>query len=157
MRSNEKDDNGNERRSRGVSDWMRWQREMEEFARGGDFFNFNDSTITPSSFTQIAQLTKRNRTDVAYLLFYIRVDGDEEEQAQRKVEENKDDGADSMNDEDDVCSVNPMLERLAVMEQQTWVRQQEKAAKEVLTNVMQRLPKLPDYKPPPDDYVDPDM
>ena len=138
-------DSGSDRRA-GAGDWLRYERELEESARSGEMWMMNDSSVSSASFTTIAQLTKRCATDVAYLLLYVRVDDDDEAG-----------GGDSDSGEREVLTVNPLLERLATMEQQIWVKQQEKAAKEALTSVMQRLPKLPDYKPPPEDYVDPDM
>jgi len=132
-------------RKAAASDWVRYERELEEAARGGEWWTMNDSAVTSASFTTIAQLTKRCSTDVAYLLLYVRVDDDD------GVVGGGEGG------EGGVLTVNPLLQRLAVMEQQIWVKQQEKAAKEALVSVMQRLPKLPDYKPPPEDYVDPDM
>ena len=127
-----------------AGDWLRFERELEESARGGEFWTMNDSTVMSASFTTIAQLTKRSATDVAYLLLYVRVDDD-------------DAVGGGGGGESEALTVNPLLERLAAMEQQIWVKQQEKAAREALASVMQRLPKLPDYTPPPADYVDPDM
>ena len=136
------DSGGGSDRKAGVGDWLRYSSELEEAARCGEWWTMNDSSVTLASFTTIAQLTKRSATDVAYLLLYVRVDDDE---------------ADSGSGECEALTVNPLLERLAAMEQQIWVKQQEKAAQQALASVMQRLPKLPDYKPPPEDYVDPDM
>ena len=127
-----------------AGDWARYESELEGAARSGEWWLMNDASVTSASFATIAQLTKRCATDVAYLLLYVRVDDDDEA------------GADG-NGEAEVLTVNPLLERLAVMEQQMWVRAQEKSAQQALASVMQRLPKLPDYKPPPADYVDPDM
>ena len=137
------DDSGSDRKAC-AGDWLRFERELEESARCSEMWLMNDSTVTSASFTTIAQITKRCATDVAYLLLYVRLDDD-------------DAAAGSDSDECEALTVNPLLERLAAMEQQIWVKQQEKAAREVLASAMQRLPKLPDYKPPPEDYVDPDM
>ena len=136
-------------------DWVRYERELEESARCGEWWTMNDHSVTSASFTTIAQLTKRCATDVAYLLLYVRVDDEDEQEALGEGGACR--GGVVSGECNDVLTVNPLLERLAVMEQQIWVKQQEKAAKEALASVMQRLPKLPDYKPPPADYVDPDM
>lgn len=133
-------------RKAGAGDWLRYERELEESARCGEWWTMNDSSVVSASFTTIAQLTKRCATDVAYLLMYVRVDDEDEVAAGQ-----------AGGGEGEVLSVNPLLERLAAMEQQIWVKQQEKSAKAALVTAMQQLPKLPDYKPPPEDYVDPDM
>ena len=121
---------------------------MEELARGGaagEFFNFNDESVTSASFATIRQVTKRHAQDVAYLLLYVRVDGEEGQQQ-----------ADSS-----TATVNPLLMRLAELEQATFVRLQEKERREAMKKAEQLLvpqkTTLPDYHPPAEGWTDPDM
>ena len=48
--------------------------EVERLAQGGQWFQFNDSTVSPASFGTLANLTKTLPSDVAYLLFYRAMD-----------------------------------------------------------------------------------
>ncbi len=48
--------------------------QLEQAAQGGRWYQFNDSTVTPSSFDALEQLTSAMPSDVAYLLFYRSID-----------------------------------------------------------------------------------
>ena len=135
-----------EEREAEAAAWLRLAPELEEEARAGDFFLFNDSSVTAASFSTIAQVTKRQQQDVAYLLFYVRLDGEAEgdRQEQEAV--------------DPLLAVNPMLRKLAELEQLSFRRQQEKAVREAVQAAMQTLPKMPAYDTAAmQDYTDPDQ
>ena len=120
---------------------------LEEAARGGrdEFFHFNDETVTSSSFTSIRQVTKHQVQDVAYLLFYVRVDGDE---VQAKLDAPP-------------ITENPLLQRLAELEGATFLRQREKETREAAKKAAELLvgvrASVPAYVPPPDEWTDPDQ